>query len=44
MANDSPDVTEYMRSKPTEEILANKALWGEDLSDMLCEVLKYEDK
>ncbi len=29
---DDPDVTDYMKNTPSREILANDALWGEDLT------------
>lgn len=32
MTNDAPDVTEYMKSHTVAQILANSALWGEDIS------------
>ena len=41
MTNDDPAVTEFMRSATVEEILANTALWGEDLSRMKDGVEKY---
>lgn len=34
MPNDSPDITQFMQTHTTAEILANKDLWGEDLSFM----------
>ena len=43
MANDLPAVMEFMKTHTTAEILANKELWGADLSDMLTEVEKHED-
>lgn len=44
MTNDVAEVTAFMKSASTAEILANTELWGEDLSDMLPEVSKYADK
>ena len=41
MANDDKDVMEFMKKASTEEILANKSLWDEDLSFLLDEVKKY---
>lgn len=38
MTNDDPDVVKFMKNATVEEILANTALWGEDLSDMVNEV------
>ena len=32
MTNDSPEVTEYIKSHTLHDILANKELWGEDIS------------
>lgn len=39
--NDGADVTAYMKEKSVGEILANKELWGEDLSFLANEVEKY---
>ena len=39
MANDAPEVIEFMRSHTDAEILANRELWGEDIS-FLCEELE----
>jgi len=39
MTQDSPEVEEFMKTHTPEEILANTALWDEDLSD-LAEALK----
>ena len=44
MTNDDADVVEFMKSHGTLEILANKALWGEDLSYLEPEVSKYVNK
>ncbi len=44
MTNDDAEVTEFMKSKTVEEILANTSLWGEDLSFLKDEVLKYVNK
>ena len=41
--NDAPEVMELMKKKTVSEILADKNLWGEDLSDMVSEVEKYAD-
>ncbi len=43
MANDLPEVVAFMKSHSAAEILANADLWGEDLSDLLPEVTKYEN-
>ena len=43
MANDDKDVMEFMKTASTKEILANTALWDEDLSYLYDEVKKYED-
>ena len=34
MTNDSPEITEYMKSHTVRDILANKELWGEDISHL----------
>ena len=44
MTNDDADVTEFMRANGVKEILANKALWGEDISYLAPEVEKYVNK
>ena len=44
MTNDDADVVEFMKTHSTAEILANAALWGEDLSRLTCEVEKYVNK
>ena len=44
MTNDDPDVVEFMRSHGVADILANAALWGEDLSRLTPEVEKYVNK
>ena len=44
MTNDVAEVTAFMKSATTAEILANTELWGEDLSDMFPEVSKYADQ
>ena len=41
MTNDDAAVTEFMKTHNTKEILANKALWDEDLSFIAEEVDKY---
>ena len=38
MTNDSPEVVEFMKKSSVDEILANKELWGEDLSFLVDEV------
>lgn len=43
MTNDDKDVTEFMKTASVEEILKNKSLWDEDLTDLLSEVKKYVD-
>ncbi len=40
MTNDDPEVTEFMRTHTTREILANTELWGEDLSYLAEEIEK----
>ena len=44
MTQDDADVVEFMKTHTTAEILANDALWGEDLSYLLEEVEKYVNK
>ena len=41
--NDSPEIVERMRSLSVAEILSDRTLWGEDLSDMTEEVAVYAD-
>jgi len=40
MTNDDPEVTQFMREHTPREILANTALWDEDLSDLAEEIEK----
>ena len=40
MTNDDPEVTEFMKTHSIPEILANSALWGEDLSFLAEEIEK----
>ena len=44
MANDLPDVIAFMKSATVIDILAKSEYWGEDLSFMYDEVIKYVDK
>ena len=44
MTNDDKDVVEFMKSNNTAEVLANEALWGQDLSFLADEVDKYVNK
>ncbi len=44
MTNDDADVTAFMKTASVKDILANTALWGEDLSYLESEVLKYVNK
>ena len=44
MTNDDKDVVAFMREHNTAEILANEALWGQDLSFLTNEVDKYVNK
>ena len=44
MTNDDKDVVEFMRTHDTAQILANEALWGQDLSHLTPEVEKYVNK
>ncbi len=43
MPNDDKDIMAFMKTASTKEILANTALWDEDLSYLYDEVKKYED-
>ena len=44
MTNDDADVVEFMKNNDTAAILANEALWGQDLSHLTSEVDKYVNK
>lgn len=44
MVNDAADVAEFMKNSSTKEILANEALWGQDLTFLYSEIAKYENK
>ena len=44
MTNDDADITAFMKSATVDEILANEKLWGEDISFLENEVLKYVNK
>lgn len=44
MTNDDADVTAFMKTATVGEILANTELWGEDLSFLENEVVKYVNK
>ncbi len=44
MTNDDAAVTEFMKTHNTNEILANEALWGCDLTGLTDEVDKYVNK
>ncbi len=44
MPNDDKKVMEFMRENDTKAILANTELWGEDLSFLYDEVVKYDNK
>ena len=41
MTNDDAEVTAFMKTKTVKEILGNTALWGEDLSYLESEIVKY---
>lgn len=43
MTNDDPRITAFMKTHSTAQILANRELWGEDLS-ALAEEMGYENK
>ena len=44
MTNDDADVVAFMKNNDTAAILANEALWGQDLSFLTAEVEKYVNK
>lgn len=44
MPNDDAKVMEFMKKSDTKDILANTELWGEDLSFLYDEVMKYVNK
>lgn len=44
MTNDDADVVDFMKNNDTATILANEALWGQDLSNLTPEVEKYVNK
>ena len=44
MTNDDADVVNFMKNNDTATILANEALWGQDLSNLTPEVEKYVNK
>ena len=44
MTNDDKDVVEFMKTASVKEILQNENLWGEDLSHLEGEILKYVNK
>ncbi len=44
MTNDDADVTAFMKTASVKDILANTVLWGEDLSYLESEILKYVNK
>lgn len=44
MTNDDAEVTAFMKSATTEEILANSDLWGRNLSFLCDEVKRYENQ
>ncbi len=41
MTNDDAEVTDFMKTASVGEILANQTLWGEDLSYLESEIVKY---
>lgn len=43
MANDAEDIMAFMKTKSLDEILSNTDFWGEDLTCLKGEVLKYAD-
>ena len=44
MTNDSAEVTAFMKTASVKQILSNTALWGEDLSYLESEIVKYVDQ
>ncbi len=44
MVNDEKETADFMKNAEVGDILSNKKLWGEDLSFLYSEVMKYADK
>jgi tagaturonate reductase len=44
MANDDPDVLDFMKKASVKEILANESLWDSDCSFLAEEVIRYENQ
>ena len=44
MTNDAPEIVEFMKSASVADILSKTEYWGEDLSFMYDEVVKYVNK
>ena len=44
MTNDDPEVTAFMKNATVKEILENESLWGENLSFLESEIVKYGNK
>ena len=44
MVNDDKETADFMKNADVGDILSNKKLWGEDLSFLYSEVMKYADK
>ena len=44
MTNDDPEICRFMKTASVEEILKRKEYWGEDLTFLKDEVLKYVNK
>lgn len=44
MTNDSAEVTAFMKTASIKQILSNLSLWGEDLSYLESEIVKYVDQ
>ena len=44
MTNDDPEICAFMKTATVGEILKNRNLWGEDLSNLESEIRKYVDQ
>ena len=44
MANDAPDIMDFMKNATVSQILANEKLWGENLTYLESEIEKYVNK
>ena len=42
--SDDEEIISFMKEKSIKEILANESFWGEDISFLYDEVIKYDNK